>query len=369
MYRQEEVSMKIISRVACALILAAGASASAQPLADGMINDSVKLPGVGFLNERAQSLLPSARTETGKAFLEAVEHLPNRLRRYMWVDRQFTVAYTEASYAELDDKAKKILNFRPVTELSYYIGLNDRPLLDVLPLDLVTVGTEFAEPGNLANAKILLYNPRVITQGWLLASLGADVTIVHSQTRMRELYSQTKDTGAVEGVNGFAGGSVEIIYAEWPSEEAEGLGDDFDLVIVSDWLSRGLSQRAEMPPRWISAGKPMRLTESTPDEILAGFAEVLAPDGRLILYAYGPMQPRRAGLLQPYSDVRVPFSEQAIANSGLTTIARDMDDSKTMLGASIATGYTEPELNSEGVPTMTTAYTIMVKPQAETKSD
>ncbi|PHQ78398.1 MAG: hypothetical protein COB69_10080 [Phycisphaera sp.] len=361
--------MKLIRRVACSLICAASLSALAQPLADGMMNDSKILPGIDSLNERAQALIPSARTATGKAFLAAAEHLPNRLRRYMWVDRDFTVAYTEASYADLDDKQKRPLSFRPVTELSYYIGLSERPFLDVLPLDLITSGTEFAEPDNLAGAKVLLYNPRVITQGWLLASLGAEVTVLHTQIRMRELYSQAKDTGAVEGTNGAPDGSLTLIYADWPNEQAGGLGDDFDLIIVSDWLSRGLSQRAEMPPRWISSGKPMRATESTPDEILAGFTEVLAPDGRLILYAYGPMQPRRAGHLLPYSDVRVPFSEQALAECGLTIIARDMDDSKAMLGASIATGYTEPELNNEGVPTMTTAYTIMVKPQAGAKAD
>jgi SAM-dependent methyltransferase len=361
----EESSMKLAHRVVCSLMFAAGVSASAQPLLDGPINDNEKLPDASYLFERAKDLLPTARTETGKAFLNASELLPKRLRRYMWVDNRFNSAYTEASYNKLESNQKRGLQLRPVTELSYYMGINERPLLDVLPLDLVTSGTELADPVSLAGKKILLYNPRVITQGWLLASLGADVTVLHTQTRMLELYSQTKDVGIVEGVHDFPDGSIELIYADWPNQESTDLGDGFDLIIVSDWLSRGLSLRAQMPPRWTSPGRPLRATESTPDELLSGFAEILSPGGRFITYAYGPMQPRVAAHSQPYSNVRAPYSEAALTDCGLEIFALDMDDSRAVLISSIATDYDEPELNNEGVPTMIAAYTILVKPAVD----
>lgn len=358
--------MKLTRRVACSLMLAFSASVSAQPMAGGMIDDDQKVPDLEYLIEQSQDLLPFARTETGKAYLNATEHLPKQLRRYLWVDRLFNVAYTEASYADLEDARKRSLRFRPVTELAYYMATEERPLLDVLPLDLAVHGTELADPAALAGKKILLYNPRVITQGRLLASLGAEVTVLHTQIRLKELYSQPGDVGTAEGAEGFPDGSLKLIYKDWPSEDSEDLGEDFDLIIVSNWLSRGLSLSSESPPRWNRAARPMRATESTPDELLTGFAERLAPGGRFIVYAYGPMQPRAPAHSPPTANVRMPFSDEALEESGLEIVALDMDDSQSVLYASRAIDdFDKPMLNREGVPQMTSAYTLLVKPAAE----
>lgn len=339
--------------------------AIAQPLESGPTANDRKLPGAEVLAERAEALRPFARSQAGEAFLEATKHLPDRLRRYLWVDRMFTVAYTEAEYAELNERQKRQLRFRPVTELAYYMGISERPLLDFLALDLAVFDTPMASPEGLAGKKVLLYNPRVITQGWLLASLGADVTILHHQVRMRGLYSQHQDTGAVENFNDGPDGSLRFIYADWPSEAVEDMGEGYDLVIVSDWISQGLSMPMALPPRWITPGKPLRAMASSPDDFLKSVAQIMSPGGRFISYAYGPIEPRQAAQSQPYSDVRSPYSSEAIEESGLELLVLDADDSRALLNASVATDYQEQEINEEGVPTMIAAYTLFEKPNAD----
>lgn len=357
-------------RSAKRLLVIAGAMlaathAASQPLATGPTANDEKLPGVEILHARADALIPTARTETGAAFLEATKKLPNRLRRYLWVNQRFTVAYSEAQYAELSEREKNPLRFRPITELAYYMGISERPLMEFLPVDLVVNGTEMESPEGLAGKKIMLYNPRVSTQGWLLASLGADVTILHDQDRMSGVYSQYKDHGTVENVVDGPDGSLRFIRADWPNQPAENMGDGYDIVMVSDWISEGLSTKSAVPPRWVSPGRPMREMASSPDQFLAGVAQILAPGGRFINYAYGPIEPRKAASSQPYSNVRVPYSPEAIADSGLDVFVLDADDSGAFLEASIATDYRQSAINDEGVPTLIAAYTIFVKPSVD----
>lgn len=346
-------------------VIVAATNAASQPLASGPTSNDEKLPGLEVLHERADALLPIARTDTGAAFLEATKKLPKRLRRYLWVNQRFTLAYTESQYADLSDREKNFLRFRPVTELAYYAGIAERPLMDFLPLDLVVHGTGMESSEGLAGRKILLYNPRVSTQGWLLASLGADVTILHDQVRMSGVYAQYKDHGTVESVVDGPDGSLRFIRADWPNQSVENIGEGYDIVIVSDWISAGLSIRNEVPPRWVTPGRPLREMASSPDQFLAGIAQILAPGGRFITYAYGPIEPRLAASTQPYSNVRAPYSIEAITDSGLDLVVLDADDSDAFLKASVATNYQNPSLNEEGVPTMIAAYTIFVKPATD----
>lgn len=337
-----------------------------QPLVQGVPNDSRRVPGLETFIEHSERFLPYVRSALGESFIEAVRSLPNQPRRYLWVDRRFTLAYTEAEYAKLDDKQRRGLNFRPVTELAYYMAISERPLMDVLPLDLVVKGTEMSAADGLVGKKVLLYNPRVITQGRLLASLGAHVTVVHDQQRMAGLYTEPGDVGAVPGHGELPDGSLRLIRSAWPEADAEGVGEGYDLILISDWVSRGLSLKTDQPPRWVTAGKSLHPLPCEPDAFIEAMASVLAPGGRLINYAYGPIQPRIPTSALPYSDVRLPISAEAIEEAGLKIVALDADDTLNLLGASIATGYGEPMVREEDeMPSMTTSYTILVKPAGE----
>lgn len=362
--------MRIRRLLTTTISLALGGSVLAQPLAQGVPTDPDNIPGLEVFIEHAEKFVPYARTETGEAYLDAVKSLPNQLRRYLWVDRQFTRAYTEAEYAELDDKQRRGLSFRPVTELAYYMAISERPLIDMLPLDLVVTGTEMESPEGLAGKKVLLYNPRVITQGRLLASLGADVTIVHDQQRVAALYSEPGDAGKIRGHGGQPDGSLRLIRSSWPAEDADKVGTGYDLIIASDWISRGLSFKTAQPPRWITPGRPLRPLAGEPDAFLESVAKALAPGGRFMNYAYGPIQPRVPSHNLPYSDVIFPFTSEMIEKSGLEVLALDADDTLYLLQASVATGYGEPMVREEDeMPSMTSAYTILVKPEDEGASE
>lgn len=356
--------MRPAQRLVASLVVALGGASGAQPLVTGIPEDNRAVPGLDLFLEHAEQYRPFVRTETGGAFLDAVSSLPNQARRYLWVDRQFTRAYTESEYAGLDQSAKRGLSLRPVTELAYYMAIAERPLMDVLALDLGVGGTEMASPSGLAGKRVLLYNPRVITQGRLLASLGADVTLVHDQQRMHALYSERGDVGEVRGHDGGPSGKLTLIRSAWPGEGAVEVGEGFDLIIVSDWVSRGLSLATEAPPRWVTAGRPLRPLPSSPEAFLEAIASALKPGGRFICYAYGPIQPRLAGAAQPYSDVRFPVSIEGIQACGLEIETLDGDDTRRLLSASIATGFKEPMVREEdGLPSMTAAYTLLVKPE------
>jgi len=357
-------AMKYTRLLSMVVVSAACSAINAQPMVDQIPTDNRKVPGLEVFVEHAGVIKPFARTETGRAFLDAVENLPNQLRRYLWVDRPFTKAYTEADYAKLDERQKRGLNFRPVTELAYYMGISERPLLDVLALDLVVRGTEMASPEGLAGKKVLLYNPRVITQGRLLASLGADVTIVQDQHRFSALYSEPGDVGTVEGLGELPAGKLRVVRSSWPGEGPVP-GSGFDLIIASDWISKGLSTITAQPPRWITPGESLHPLPCEPSVFVEAIASALAPGGRFINYAYGPIQPRQPSHTLPYSDVRLPFSIEMIQNTGLEILAFDADDTHALLTTSIATGYNEPLVRpNDGMPSMTTAYTILVKPKA-----
>ncbi len=357
--------MKYTRLLSMMLMSAACGLADAQPMVDQIPTDNRKVPGLEVFVEHAEIIKPFARTETGRAFLDAVATLPNQLRRYLWVDRPFMTAYTEAEYATLDEKQKKGLNFRPVTELAYYMAVSERPLLDVLALDLVVSGTQMASPEGLAGKKVLLYNPRVITQGRLLASLGADVTIVQDQQRFSALYSEPGDVGAVDGFGELPAGKLRVVRSNWPGEGSPVPGSGYDLILASDWISKGLSTITAQPPRWITPGASLHPLPCEREAFVDAIAGALAPGGRFINYAYGPIQPRQPSNTLPYSDVRLPFSTEMIQNAGLEILAFDADDTHSFLTASIATGYNEPLVRpNDGMPSMTTAYAILQKPAA-----
>lgn len=350
-------------RISLLFAITLATSAGAQPLVTGIPNDSRPVPDLKDFIQHADQMEPFARTDTGRAFLDAVSSLPSQLRRYLWVDKLFTRAYTEAEYEALDDRQKRGLSFRPVTELSYYMGISERPLMDLLALDLAVTGTGMASPEGLAGKRILLYNPRVITQGRLLASLGADVTIVHDQQRMAALYNESTDTGEVPAHGEGPNGKLTLIRSAWPAEDAPEVGDDYDLIIVSDWVSRGLSIGTEAPPRWMTAGRPLRPLPTDPNSFIQAIAQTLAPGGRFLCYAYGPIQPRVVANAKPYSDVRFPVPKEAIEAAGLNILTLDADDTRRLLSASIATGFNEPMVRpDDNMPSMTAAYTLLTKP-------
>ena len=271
--------MKYTRLLSMVLVSAACGVTGAQPMVDRVPTDNRKMPGLEVFVEHAGMIKPFARTETGRAFLDAVGSLPNQLRRYLWVDRQFKTAYTEAEYSTLDENQKRGLNFRPVTELAYYMGISERPLMDVVALDLVVRGTSMASPEGLAGKKILLYNPRVITQGRLLASLGADVTIVQDQQRFSALYSEPGDVGVIEGFGDLPAGKVRVVRSNWPAEGSPVPGSGFDLIIAVDWISKGLSTTSAQPPRWITPGSSLHPLPCSHEEFVSAIAGALAPGG------------------------------------------------------------------------------------------
>lgn len=353
------------------LALALGAMTTgtgAQPLATGVPQDPGRVPGLEIFVEHSKGYVPFVRTETGAAFLDAVRSLPNQLRRYLWVDKQFTTAYTEAEYESLADTAKRPLNFRPVTEVAFYMAVSERPLVDVLAVDLAVRGTPMESPAGLAGKKVLLFNPRVITQGRLLASLGAHVTVVHDQQRMAALYSEPGDVGTIPGHDGAPDGSLRLVRAAWPGSEGSGeeeIGTGYDLVIVSDWVSHGLSLSTPVPPRWIKPGRPARALPGTTEDFIRSIASVLAPGGRFLCYALAPIQPRDPAMSLPYSDVRFPVTREEIEASGLSVLAFDADDTLQLQRVMRVTGFKEPAVRPDGMPSMTSSYTLLVKPETE----
>lgn len=337
-------------------------SAGAQPLVTGPANDTKKIPGLEVLVKQAEKVAPIARTETGRAFIEAVKALPNQFRRYVWTDRVFSTAYTEAEYEQLPDTQKPRYRFRPLTELAYYTGVKERPLVDALALDDAVAGTDMETPDGLVGKRIMLFNPRVITQGRLLASLGADVTIAHNQQRMRAVYNEPNDVGEIPGAEGHPSGHLRLIYTDWPAEASTQPGGPYDLILISDWVSNGLNIITPPMARWQTAVRPLRPLGVDLDKALSAFAEALKPGGRLVIYAYGPIQPRNRGVYLPYADTRVPFSPEMIENAGLEALVLDADDTPAFLELSAETGLKEAKDTSGEVPPFHATYSIFVKP-------
>ncbi|MEO1716099.1 MAG: hypothetical protein AAFR76_03210 [Planctomycetota bacterium] len=368
----------MIRQLSTALILSAS-GATAQPFAHTypqQFTDRERMAEA--LSQRLDIARPWMQTPSTQAMLETVGTMPPRIRRWLWSTRSFSErTFTLDQYAELDAEARRLLDFFGISELIYYAGWStDAPFVELRAYDLAFLGTPYAEPQSLAGARILLVDPSVITPAWMLARLGADVTVVSDSQRFRALYNAPSDQGVVRGINGAPDGRVTIVDANWPAAgpgiagEGNDSGADqaFDLIVAINSLSKGRVDPSPSQVRTLDVplvAKPLGLD---PVEIGTRIFDALAPGGRAITYSWGsPARPNNDPSFD--ADVRPAVGPSDARAAGLvaTAVASDASVFTRMLGARANIRDLRRPLEENGVtaPQVVAFYAVYDKPPAE----
>ena len=161
----------------------------------------------------------------------------------------------------------------------------------------------------------------------LLASLGANVTGVDTDSYLAALYAQGSDQGAVMPTGGTsrrARGSVTLVHGLWPKDSKiiERVGRDYDLIISKNTLKRGYIK----PERKVTDKKQLINLGVSDQVFLSAIFTALAPGGKLVIYNIHPKAAPATAKYNPMADGRSPFSREQFEKAGLKVVMIDSED-------------------------------------------
>lgn len=277
--------------------------------------------GVARLGREADGVRSLVRTRWAAELIAAVPSLPTVPPRRLYRTADGSRYYGELEAQALSASQRAALLPELVDETGYYYGDGASPLFYARLLDLLAEGTVAGMPGR----RFLIWRSESIAAPRLLAVGGAAAIGLNPSPRLRALYSQPGDQGAVPLAGREVSGQVTLV----PSDLQAGgsVGQPVDGILVRNVLKRGYVHPAEPAQATPSAApaQPIGLGGSD-EEFVRSLYNALKPGGRLILYNLCP--PLRPG--QPYdpdSDCRNPIAREVWQAAGFRV--RDYDRSDT----------------------------------------
>ena len=288
-------------------------------------------PQPSALPAEARKLRPVAKSDLGRAFLDAAEgalpYAPRTVYRRGKM-REWLGATAFAKLAAADRAAWSPVTIDEGTYQGLYYG---SPLAYLLPLERLGTGGF----GGLRGKRVIDFGHGGIGQLRLFAELGAEAVGIDVDPLQPILYGTPGDQGPV----GKAGGSVKLVHGRFPADPkvVEAVGGGFDLFLSKNTLKRGYIHPAEkLDPRLL-----VDLGVSDPS-FLKAVAKSLKPGGWLVIYNLSPA-PNAAGKpYRPMADGRCPFSAEDLAAAGFETLARDEADDKAARAIGAALGWDKP---------------------------
>ena len=261
------------------------------------------------IRAEAKLLVPLAKSDVGRAFLAAADHLP-------WI---------ENSLALNDPTNQNRFVFSP--EFTFFKAL-----------DLVGhAGLE-----SLDGKKVVHFGFSTIGHFRLMAACGAHTHGVVEELDLKRLYGQPGDQGKVavaepaNSKNSF--GSVRLSFGKFPADEkiAQELGDGIDLFIAKNNLKKGLLHPAQKvePDQMISLGvSDQAFIESVFDRLNSG--------GYFMIFNMHFRRTEPGDEYNPRSDARCPFSKSDLQDAGFKILEFDKDDTKFVHEIAKALGWDE----------------------------
>ncbi|HEX9390159.1 MAG TPA: hypothetical protein VF928_02465 [Usitatibacteraceae bacterium] len=279
-------------------------------------------PAVQKLVAEASALSPLARSELSRRFLAATESLPAVAPRTVFQDPQSREYFSSVKAAALPEARRNKLLQTELDEFRYYYSKYGSPLAYLRVLDLA------AENGisDVARKRVMDFGYGSIGQLRLLASLGARVTGIDTDSYLDALYSESRDQGSVALAGHLlwlGGGDITLVHGSYPKDPAIAarVGQGYDLIISKNTLKRGYLK----PERKVE--KRLLIELGVSDEVfLKTLSAALNPGGKIIIYN---LYPRPAGpneAYKPWADGRSPFSRQQYEKAGLRVLALDTPD-------------------------------------------
>ena len=310
-------------------------STTALVLAALAASDVAAKPQPSALPAEARKLQPLARSDLGRAFLEAAEVAPPYAPRTVYRRGQAREWLGEAAYARLPATDRAAWTPVTIDEDTYQGLFYGSPLAYLLPLERLAGGTGF---GGLRGKRVADFGHGGIGQLRLFAELGAEAVGIDVDPLQPVLYAAPADQGPF----GTAGGSVRLVHGRFPADPqaVAAVGGGYDLFLSKNTLKRGYVHPAEKVD-------PRLLVDLGADDpvFLKAVASALKPGGWLVIYNLSPA-PNAAGKpYRPMADGRCPFSAEDLAAAGFETLVRDGVDDTAARALGAALGWDKPPAN------------------------
>jgi hypothetical protein len=281
-------------------------------------------------------------------FLAATPELPRIGRRRLYHSADGSRYYSEREIAVLPPDARANFQSETVDEDDYYDGPLGTPLFYIRLLDLVSENLRAPLPGR----RILEWNYTSIVPLRLLAAQGVDAVGVSPSPRLRALYSEPGDQGAVPMRERELTGHVTVRVGRFPIDEPQG---GYDVIIARNVLTRGFARPGATATA--APGDP----NSSDEEFLRRLYATLRPGGRLLAYNLCPAPPPADQNYDPSRDCRNPFPQALWQAMGFRV--RDYDRSDTpaarALAAALAPGPLPAGLRADE---LLATYTLVERP-------
>jgi SAM-dependent methyltransferase len=297
-------------------------------------SDGAATPQPSALPAEARKLRPLARTDLGRAFLQAAEGATPYAPRTVYRRGRDRAWLDAAAFARLPAADRAAWTPVTIDEGTYQGLFYGSPLAYLLPLERLGA----AGFGGLRGRRVADFGHGGLGQLRLFAELGAEAVGIDVDPLQPVLYAAPADQGPL----GQAGGSVRLVHGRFPADPqaVAAVGGGYDLFLSKNTLKRGYVHPAE-------AVDPRLLVDLGADDpaFLKAVAKALKPGGWLVIYNLSPA-PNAAGKpYRPMADGRCPFAAADLAAAGFETLARDGVDDPAARALGAALGWDQPPVN------------------------
>lgn len=341
------VRMSVIGAAAVAFAGVCAARDGAEPekpAADAAV-EVKQLSGAAKVRADAERLAAFAQSALAKRFLAATAALPEPETRTLYVNRATRKWYTAAERGALGEADRAALTERVMDSEFYYSTRYGSPLAYVRALDLIAAKDAggaggFGGASGFVGKRVIDYGYGKIGHLRLMASCGATVVGLETDSSLELLYGKAGDTGRIAGVDGAPEGEIVLRTGRFPvdvgcsaaellkiagaANEREGVeGGGFDLFISKNTLKNGYIHPAQ------EVDKRMLVDLGTDEaSFLNAVAGTLKPGGLFMIYNLSPAPSKPGEPYKPWSDGRSPFSREQFEAAGFEVVVIDENDDK-----------------------------------------
>ncbi|MFG0256962.1 MAG: hypothetical protein ACF8GE_03575 [Phycisphaerales bacterium JB043] len=353
-----QLTRSLVSR-SCSLV--AVASMALVPLSIHAQDASEEeVPFRQTLAEQAQTLVPSAETDLGRAFLASTGDLPPMAEeRLVYYQRSTRSAITPEAYEALGEEDREGYQELVISEQLYYSFLSP-PMAYLRAIDLASqAGLESVDGARIAD-----FGFGNVGQLRMLASLGAHVVGIEIPDMLEAMYRKLSDQGLVQR-SSEAGpgepGSVTLVFGQYPTtdEIISAVGSDLALFMSKNTLKKGyIHPEQEVNPR-------MLVHLGVSDEVYAQTVyDALAPGGLFLIYNLYPKPSTEPDApYRPWASGECPFEKDMLTSIGFEIVRWNEDDSPKARAMGVTLGWQGEMTDEEFEHNFNAMVTILRKPE------
>ncbi|HRK21008.1 MAG TPA: hypothetical protein PLX06_04340 [Fimbriimonadaceae bacterium] len=283
-------------------------------LACALIASAQGGPVVDRLKAEAAALGSLAETPLAKAYLGAVNTLPEPQPRTIWQDPESKRFFADEKSAPAGSKAVEH------DATFYYYTRYGSPLAYVRAIDLIgKLGID-----SFQNRRVADFGYGGIGPLRLIANLGGHGVGIDIDSRLKALYSRREDTDKI--MTRTTQGRITLVEGFFPSDPktVREVGTGYDIFLSKNTLKRGYVH----PEKEVD--KRMLVDLGVTDlEFCQRVHELLKPKGLFVIYNLSPAQNPPDKPYIPWADGRCPFSRTDLERAGFEILSYDVVDDGT----------------------------------------